>query len=214
MIQIIPAILAKTPESYKTDIEKLNSSVSFQEGWVHIDFMDNKFVPNQSIDPEIVAKNPTPLKKEAHLMVEKPLSWVDKMVQNKFDRVIIHVESDNETSLKEAITKLKENKIEVGIAINPETSTDSLKPYLKEIDLILVMGVTPGFQGQPFNDGTFKRVKKLSGIFDLVSVDGGVKDTNTRDLVENGAKILVSGSFIMKGDVDEQVEKIWEIIEG
>ncbi|MBI2593092.1 ribulose-phosphate 3-epimerase [Candidatus Daviesbacteria bacterium] len=213
MIQIIPAILANTPQDYKRDIEKINNSASFKKGWVHIDFMDNKFVPNKSVDPSVIKLYPTHLKKEAHLMVEHPsYPWAGDLVGLGFDRVIIHVESGDDKHLEDCLAYLEDHNIETGLAINPQTPLDKLKPHLDNIDLILIMGVIPGFQSQPFQESTFARVKRASSMFNMVSVDGGVKDINAKQLALSGARILVSGSFILNGNIDENVEKIWESI--
>ncbi len=84
MIQILPAILDKIPEDYKKHIAQLQSSVGFQEGWVHIDFADNKFVPNETVGVDVVKQFPTDLKKEAHLMVAHPLEWLTKLKEAGF----------------------------------------------------------------------------------------------------------------------------------
>lgn len=210
MIQIIPAILATTPEDYQQDIEKLNTSESFKEGgWVHIDFMDNEFVPNRSIEVDPVTEYPTHLNKEAHLMVKNPLNWIEKLKAADFKRVIFHIESDEDA--QEVIKSIKSSGMEAGVAANPETEVGKLK-QLKDLDLILIMGVKPGFQGQPFEENTYDRLKQTSQFFENISIDGAVKDSNAKQLVESGAQILVSGSFILKGDVDENLEKLWEVL--
>lgn len=211
MIQIIPAILATTPEKYQQDIEKLNSAESLKEGWVHIDFMDNKFVPNQSIEPEVTEKYPTHLNKEAHIMVEHPLEWISKLKELNFKRVVFHFESKD--SPQKVIDAIKNEGMEAGIAVNPQSLIQPLK-QLKNLDLILVMGVEPGFQGRPFEENTYERLTEVSSFFDNAAVDGGVKDQNALKLVQSGAKTLISGSFILNGMIDEQIEKIWEAVKG
>lgn len=211
-VQIIPAILATSPEKYQEDIKKLNGSESLKEdGWVHIDFMDNKFVPNQSIDISDVSAVETNLKKEAHLMVENPLEWIPKCKDAGFSRVIFHFESKDRP--QEVIMLIKESGMEAGIALNPDTDPEEIKD-LQNLDLVLIMGVTPGFQGQPFQPNTYDRIKKTSQFFENISVDGAVKDSNALELARSGAKILVSGSFILNGMIDEQIEKIWEAVQG
>lgn len=211
MVQIIPAILATIPQDYQRDIEKLNSAESLKEGWVHIDFMDNKFVPNQSISPEVISDYPTSLKKEAHLMVETPLQWINKLKDLGFERVIFHFESKD--NAQEVINSVKDAGMEAGVAINPQSEIKNLK-NLKNLDQILIMGVEPGFQGQPFAENTYERLNEVSSFFENAAVDGGVKDENALRLVQSGAKTLISGSFILNGNIDEQVEKIWEAVEG
>lgn len=212
MIQIIPAILATTPEKYQEDIKKLNASDSLKEdGWVHIDFMDNKFVPNKSINVSVVSEVQTNLKKEAHLMVENPLEWITKCRDAGFNRVVFHFESKDVP--QDVINLIKESGMESGIALNPQTDPKVIED-LKNLDLILIMGVKPGFQGRPFEENTYERIEQAVQINENISVDGAVKDENALKLVQSGAKILVSGSFILNGMIDEQIEKIWEAVQG
>lgn len=212
MVQIIPAILATTPEDYKRETQKLNNSQSFKEGWVHIDFADKKLVPNQTIDIDEVNKYPLDLKKEAHLMVINPLNWIEDLKNAGFYRIVFHFESENNP--EEVVQAVKDAGMEVGIAINPDTKIDSLKPFKDTIDQILVMGIVPGFQGQPFIPATIDKIKdlKLKSWPVKISTDGAVRDTNAKNLADAGVDQLVCGSFLLKGDVDENLEKLWEAI--
>lgn len=220
MIQIIPAILDKTPQDYKDHIEQLKHSKGFQEGWVHIDFADNKFVPNETVGVETIMQFPADLKKEAHLMVSHPLEWIEKLKKAGFERVVFHFESED--NISEVIEMVKNLGMEVGIAVNPQTPIEPLGQYKDKIDQVLVMGIIPGFQGQPFIPDTIKKIKdlKLKSWPVQISVDGAVSDENAKDLVEAGVDQLVSGSFLLgtkndsslKGDIDANVEKIWESI--
>ena len=212
MIQIIPAILDKTPEEFKIHINQLKHSLGFQEGWVHIDFADNEFVHNLTLGIEEVAKVETNLKKEAHLMVSHPLSWIESLKDGGFERVIFHFESKDDTA--EVIEAIRGAGMEVGIGINPETSTDVLEPYKNKIDQILIMGIVPGFQGQPFIPATINKIKglRLKNWGVKISTDGAVSDINAKDLVEAGIDQLVIGSFLLNGNMDEKVEKIWEAL--
>lgn len=212
MIQIIPAILDKTPEEFSDHVDQLKNSLGFQEGWVHIDFADGKFVENKTLDPESIKKYPLNLKKEAHLMVARPLAWITKLKDAGFDRVIFHFESED--SVSEVIKTIKNADMEVGIALNPDTKIDELESIKNRVDQVLVMGIVPGFQGQPFIPATIDKIKDLkSKNWPIkISTDGAVRDDNAKDLVEAGVDQLVSGSFLLKGDIDEQVEKLWEAI--
>lgn len=214
MIQIVPAILDKIPEDFKAHIDKLKNSHSFQEGWVHIDFADNIFVPNKTIGVDIVSKFPTNLQKEAHLMVDHPLEWIEDLKKAGFDRIVFHYECSDD--IEKIIKAVKKTGMEVGVAINPETSIDLLKSYKDKLDQILVMGIIPGFQGQPFIPDTIGKIRDLkSKSWPVkISVDGAVRDENAKQLAEAGVDQLVSGSFLLKGDMDENVEKIWEAISG
>ncbi len=179
---------------------------------MHIDFADGKFVENKTLDPESIKKYPLNLKKEAHLMVARPLAWITKLKDAGFDRVIFHFESED--SVSEVIKTIKNADMEVGIALNADTKIDELESIKNRVDQVLVMGIVPGFQGQPFIPATIDKIKDLkSKNWPIkISTDGAVRDDNAKDLVEAGVDQLVSGSFLLKGDIDEQVEKLWEAI--
>jgi len=212
MVQITPAILDKTPEVFQEHIEQITHSGSFEEGWVHIDFADNEFVPNTTVDIDIVEQFNINLKKEAHLMVDHPLEWIDKLKEAGFNRVIFHYESKDK--VPEVIESIKMLGMEVGIALNPETPVEILEPYKDEIDQILIMGIVPGFQGQPFIPATIEKIKKLKlkNWPVKISIDGAVRDLNAKQLVEAGVDQLVSGSFLLQGDIEENLERLWEVI--
>ncbi len=216
MIQIIPAILDKTPEDFGEHAEQLKHSLSFQEGWVHIDLADNQFVPNQSIRPSVMVKYPLELHKEAHLMVLHPLEWINELVEAGFERIIFHIEAKDD--LNECIDKIKSKGLEVGLAIKNETSLEELEPFMDKLDVILLMGVAPGFQGQEFIPETINKVKETSrlrskGNYNFrIGVDGAVKDDNIKDIVEAGVDFVTVGSFLLKGDPDENLERLWEAV--
>lgn len=213
MVEIIPAILATSEDGYAEDIKKITGSAFLEDGWVHIDFADNVFVPNKTITPEIVAKYPGNLKKEAHLMVQNPLEWVSELLDEGFKRIIIHIESEG---VEEAIQLGKSKGFEVGLAVNLDTPLERLYPFFSTIDLVLVMSIEPGFQGQPFKEESLARIRKVRGVREehgfryKIGIDGHVNDGNAKALIDAGADNLVIGSFLVKGDIDENIEKIWE----
>lgn len=214
MIQIIPAILATTEEQYKKDIERLQSSPSLEEGWVHIDFADGEFVKNKTIDVSVIERNPTNLHKEAHLMVSHPKEWAYGLVKAGFERIIFHIESKDD--IAEVIEEIKSKGLEVGIAINPDTELEKVYPFMSTIDKVLIMTVIPGFQGQPFIPEMLERVKKIKSNNPelVVGVDGAVRDTNIKEIIETGADFATIGSYILKGSIEENIENLWEIING
>ncbi len=213
MIQILPAILATSEQIFQDQFIKVTSSPSFQEGWIQIDLMDGKFVQNESIKPEIIANYPTNLKKEFQLMVIDPSNWVDRLVKLEALRIIAPVEVDRE-EIEKFLLKTKEYKLESGLSINPDTPLESLAPFVTKIDYILVMGVTPGFQGQPFQEVALETIKSIrSKRWPVkIGVDGGVKVDNAKALVEAGVDYLAIGSGLLKGDIDENLENIWEAL--
>jgi len=212
MVQIIPAILDKTPEDFKNHIEQLKHAASFQEGWVHIDFADNEFVQNKTIGIDTVVQNPIALDKEAHLMVTHPLQWIDKLKDAGFKRVIFHFESKDD--ILACIRRIKELEMEVGIALNIDTPVTKLKPFKDKIDLVLIMAVVAGFQGQPFQTEALDKIKALKKLSWSVriAVDGAVRDTNAKQIIEAGVDQLTIGSYFLKGDIDENLENLWEAI--
>lgn len=213
MFQIIPAILATSEENYARDVSRYKRSSSFKESWVHIDFMDNKFVPNISIEPSIIAKYPIGLHKEAHLMVVNPLEWVDKLIEAGFERIIFHIEAEN---VEKCLEYIKEKGLETGLAINNETSIEKLTPYIDKIDVVLVMAIVPGFQGQKFIPESLDKIKKIKslGWKVQVGIDGSVKDDNIKNIVETDVDFVIVGSYLLNGDIDENLENLWEKING
>lgn len=212
MVQIIPAILSTSEGDYKRDILRYQQAQSFQEGWVHIDFMDNKFVPNQSIEPEVISKYPIDLHKEAHPMVLHPLDWIDDLVEAGFKRIIFHIEAADDTL--ECIGRIKSKGLEVGLAINPETPIEKLEPFISKINVVLIMTIVPGFQGQPFIPIALDKVKEIKskGWSVKVGVDGAVKDSNIKEIIKSGVDFVTVGSYLLKGDIDENLENLWEEI--
>lgn len=205
--EIIPAILSKNIKDFKRDLGKLKNSQKLNSGWVHIDFMDNQLVPNQSILPEDLAGvDFGNLKKEAHLMVKNPKTWIIKLLDLGFERIIIHLEAAGNIA---ACIKLIKNA-EVVLAINPETPIEKLKEFIPMIDCVLVMGVNPGFQGRPFIPETIDKVKKIKALNwpVKIEVDGAVKDWNAKSIAEAGADTLISGSYLIQGNPDENLDKL------
>lgn len=208
--EIIPAILSKTIEDFKNDLGKLLNSKNLNSGWVHVDFMDNIFVPNLSITPDDLSViDFKALKKEAHLMVKEPQEWIKKLLKLGFKRIIIHIESEGD--ITGCIDLIKQGAKAV-LAINPDTPVSKLEPFTEKIDGILVMGVVPGFQGQSFIPETLNKIKEIrsKGWSLEIEVDGAVKDWNAKDIVESGADVLILGSFLIKGDPDQNLGALLE----
>ncbi len=212
--EIIPAILSKTTEDFQNDLNKLLNSKKLNKGWVHVDFMDNKFVPNSSITPDdLSAVDFKGLKKEAHLMVSEPQEWIKKLLKLGYKRIIIHIEI-NDGRIAQYISLIKQSGAKAVLAINPQTPVSRLEPFARMIDGILVMGVIPGFQGQSFIPETLNKIKEIKSQNWPVKilVDGAVKDLNAGNIMESGADILILGSFLIKGDPDQNYESLWKAI--
>lgn len=213
MVQIIPAVLATTEVQYRADVTKLSLSESLVEGWVHIDFADNKFVQNKTIEPEVITNFPINFRKEAHLMVLNPKEWIDKLAAAGFERVIIHLEADD---IDETISYMKSKGLAVGLAIKNETETEKLEPFKDRIETILIMSIVPGFQGQPFLLDSLKKIEEVKnkGWGVRVGVDGAVRDSNIKEIVSAGADFVIVGSYLLTGNIDENLEVLWEVVNG
>ncbi len=217
MVTIIPAILATTPDQFKADLEKINRSPSLEQGWLHCDFADGEFVKNKSVGVEVFNQNKISLNLEVHLMVLSPDEWFIKLQQFNIKRVIVHIEVDSQR-LQNTIKACKDSGVELGLAIKMETSLEKLEPYWDIIDLVLIMSIEPGFQGQPFKEGALERVKEVKrlrekqGFKFKIGVDGHINDSNIKEAIEAGADNLVVGSYLLNGDIEENVEKLWEKI--
>lgn len=211
MTQIVPAILATSQDELNNQLQKITQSESLDNGWIHIDFMDNIFVHNLSIPASASALIPNSYQKQAHLMVEKPLEWLKELISLRYRQIIVHIESKD---VNDALSLIKEGGASAGIALNPETPIETLEPFKDKIDLILLMSVVPGHQGQEFIDSSIEKIKSLKALNwpVVISVDGGINEDNIRQVIEVGADQLILGSSLLEGEIEENVEKIWETI--
>lgn len=191
---IIPALIAKTQEELDDILSRIKDFASL----LQLDIMDNKFVPNSSLDFDFKI----PQEKynfEAHLMIENPEKWVEKHWE-KVDTIIAHFEAV--TNPETLIESVKAKKKRMAFALNPETDLGQIKKYLPEIDQILIMTVHPGFYGSKFLPETMdkiRRLRKLKPELDI-EVDGGINPDTIEQVNEAGANMFVSGSYIVKAN--------------
>ena len=212
MVQIIPTLFSTSEEEYRVRLSRLKASSFSEDGWVQLDLMDNKFVPKLGISLDVVRKYPNLYHKEAQLMVLDPGEWIDGLIELKVDRIIFPVEIDKD--ILKYINLIKENKIEVGLSLNPESEINLLDPYLNLLDSILLMGVKPGLEEQVLNTVTYEKIRmikqKASNL--KIGIDGGINNTNIRELVDAGVDYLAIGSYLFTGDFDENLEVLWEAV--
>jgi ribulose-phosphate 3-epimerase len=199
-VKIAPSILS-------ADFARLGEQVKEAEAagadWIHVDVMDNQFVPNLTIGPPIVrALRPvTELPLDVHLMIEQPERLIPNFAQAGADIITVHVETC--PHLHRTVQQIKELGIKAGVTLNPATPLSTLEEILPEVDLTLVMSVNPGFGGQSYIPGSTAKIARLRQMLDErglteveLEVDGGIKPHNVAEVVAAGATVLVAGSAV------------------
>ena len=174
--------------------------------WFHIDVMDGVFVPNISFGTPImnVLKKSAKKPLDVHLMIVNPDNYIEKFAELGSSVLTVHFEAC--THLHRTIQRIKSLNMKAGVAINPHTPVSSLEAIIKEIDIVCIMSVNPGFGGQSFIEKLIKKVEDLKLLISkhnsnaLIEIDGGVTSNNAKKLVEKGADVLVAGSFVFKSD--------------
>ena len=216
-IQISPSILSADFSQLGKEIKKLEEGGA---DLIHVDVMDGHFVPNLTIGPPVIKalRNYTKLPFDVHLMISPVHKYIKNFAEAGSDIITIHPEATE--NLNQSITLIKELNKKVGVSLNPNTQTKVIETELKNIDLVLVMSVFPGFGGQKFIPETIKKIKELKELkeknnysFDI-EVDGGINFSNSKDVINAGANILVSGTTIFKennGDIRKNIENLRSI---
>ena len=203
MAKIAPSILSADFANLERDIHNIEQMGA---DWVHVDVMDGIFVPNISIGiPVVRALRPvTDLPLDVHLMIDRPIRYVEEFIKAGADWLTIHIEADQPQNTLAALDKIHELGCKAAISLKPRTPAEAAVPYLEKCDMILVMTVEPGFGGQKFMADMMPKIKKLREMLDkvnpscVIEVDGGV-DANTHTICkENGAEVLVAGSAYFK----------------
>ena len=213
-IQISPSILSADFSQLGKEIKKLEDGGA---DLIHVDVMDGHFVPNLTIGPPVIKalRNYTKLPFDVHLMISPVHKYIKNFAEAGSDIITIHPEATE--NLNESISLIKRLNKKVGISLNPDTNISVIETELKNIDLVLVMSVFPGFGGQKFIPETIKKIKDLKEIKDKnnynfdIEVDGGINFLNSKDVINAGANILVSGTTIFKennGDIKKNIEKL------
>jgi len=173
---------------------------------IHCDIMDGHFVPNISFGPLIVetSKRITKLPLDVHLMIENPDKYIDTFIKAGASSIFIHYESD--VHLNNTINMVKNLGAKAGVVINPSTPVKFLRDIVKDVDLVLVMSVNPGFGGQTFIENSLRKIEEavklreeLNADF-LIEVDGGIDLNNTEEILKAGCDVFIIGSSIFKAD--------------
>ena len=211
-IQISPSILSADFSQLGNEIKRLEQGGA---DMIHVDVMDNHFVPNLTIGPPVIKslRKHTKLPFDVHLMIDPVHKYIKNFAEAGSDIITIHPEATK--NLEESINHIKSFKKKVGVSLNPDTKIDVIKNVLSQIDLVLIMSVYPGFGGQKFMPEVIEKITNLKKIKDDmklnfdIEVDGGVNFDNSQMIIGAGANILVSGTTIFKennGDVKKNID--------
>jgi len=197
------------PSILSADFSNLQSALEIcKDGgahWIHIDVMDNQFVPNLTIGPPVLKSLRSKTEKfmDVHMMVIDPEKLVEPFARAGADNITFHLEATEDP--ESVIDLIKSCGCKVGISIKPKTPLDDLFPLLDKIDVVLLMTVEPGFGGQGYIDGSNIRIKRVRNFLNencltnvLIEVDGGVKLHNAKEIISSGADVLVAGSEVFK----------------
>ena len=209
-IIVAPSLLAADFSNLKKALGYCNNSSAT---WLHLDIMDQQFVPNLSFGPDIVKniRKHSKLFFDVHLMVSNPFEMIDSFINAGADGISFHIEASESRFTfppKLIINKIKRANLLCGIAIKPKTPFTIIKKYMDLIDYVVVMSVEPGFAGQKFIPESIDKIKEIRSFIDeknltdkvSIQCDGGVKLHNAQDVVDAGANILVAGSEVFQSE--------------
>ena len=199
MAILCPSILASDYMNMERDF---TNAANVGVKWLHVDIMDGHFVPNLSFGYSLVEamRKISPLVLDVHLMIDRPIRYIENFCKAGADYLTIHVEADTRENTKLAIEKIRAMGVKPGIVVKPKTPAEDIAEFLPMVDMVLVMTVEPGFGGQKFMADMMPKVKKLRQMLDEVNpgchleVDGGVDLVTAVTCKENGADVLVAGS--------------------
>ncbi|MCI8795379.1 MAG: ribulose-phosphate 3-epimerase [Dorea sp.] len=212
---LAPSILAADFRNLEQEMKKTEENGA---KYLHFDVMDGMFVPSISFGMPVLASihDVTDQVMDAHLMVQEPIRYIEAFRQAGADMITVHLEACRDIGA--TLRKIRECGLKVGLSVCPETEAEAVKPYLKDVDMILVMCVHPGFGGQKFIPESLDKIRSIRKMIreeELqvdIQVDGGIYLSNVREVLDAGANVIVAGSAVFNGDPGENTRDFMEIL--
>ncbi|MCI8420132.1 MAG: ribulose-phosphate 3-epimerase [Oscillospiraceae bacterium] len=212
MIKIAPSILSADFANLEREIRRISAA-----DYVHVDVMDGIFVPNITIGIPVVAaiRKVTELPLDVHLMIDRPVRYVEEFCKAGADLVTVHVEADTGENTRRALELIHGLGKKAGVVVKPKTPAEAALPFLEMCDIILVMTVEPGFGGQRFMEDMMPKLRQLREWIDEknpsceLEVDGGVDPVTCKTVIASGANVLVAGSAVYKAeDIPGRIQEL------
>ena len=210
-VKVSPSILASNFSSLGEEVQSITKAGA---DYIHVDVMDGHFVPNLTIGPAVVKsiRDKSDIPFDVHLMIDPVEPYIEGFVNAGADIISIHPEANDDTDA--CLKKIKSHNVKAGLAINPNTNWEAVKPYMDVLDLILVMSVHPGFGGQKFISGALDKLKALRKEIDQsgrdieLEIDGGINFENIQSVIDAGANVIVAGTTTFTGGQSEYANNI------
>ncbi len=211
---LAPSILSA---DFKVLGEQIKTTEKMGAEYLHFDVMDGIFVPSISFGMPVLAsiQGVADQVMDVHLMITEPVRYVEAFQKAGADILTVHYEACED--LQATLDKIHACGMKAGISIKPDTPVEVLAPYLDQAEMFLVMSVEPGFGGQAFIPESLDKIRELRGLLDAkglntdIQVDGGIYHTNVREVLDAGANIIVAGSAVFKGNIEDNVSGFMEI---